>query len=878
MALATTAGQLLVNEILPPALRSYARVLDKKGINELLHKVAQDYPDQYRDISFRLNKLGERVAYQSGGNSFNVQALRGTPKVELLRQQIRDEMEGIINDPSLDSKGRNTKIVSTLQKHSPVLQKLVFDEALRNNNPLARQVLSGARGNPSQLNSLIGADLLYADHRDQPVPVPILRSYSQGLSPVEYFAAAYGARKGVIDLKKGTADAGYVGKQLNQLAHREVVTALDAEEDDPSAPIRGLPVDVDDPDNEGALLAQPVAGLPRNTPLTPEVLRYLQRKKIENILIRSPMVGGPTEGGIYARDAGIREGGGLPGIGESVGNATAQGGSEPLTQAKISSKHSGGVSGQSKAIGGFDYINALLQAPKTVKGGGVHAEVDGLVDRVEEAPAGGWHVWIGGESHYVPQGRTLGVKAGQRVEAGDMLSDGVPNPMTVVQHKGHGEGRRYWMQKANEAYKDAGIKYSRRNLEIIARGLIDHVQLTDDAIDSDGVPDDIVPYQELESRYQPREGTINSPLSSAKGLYLEKPVLHYTVGTKVRPSVLGQLQKFGVDRIDVHPDPPSFKPTMIRASRTLVYDPDWMTRLYGSSLKGSLLEAAHRGRVSREDSTSFVPSLARGVDFGYKGHFQPPEPPTKLEAPAIPLAAAPGESAMRKAGEMRLWSCTCGACQHTFGHKQVDPEEGYPRGGKCPKCGNAAFGGLEKEAELRPEVPGTTSEVTAMTTTKAPAAPEAPKLPAPPKPGGLLGNRSSLASINYRDPDLVSQFRQGLPSGPSPRPTPVPPSIPAAPSAGASRAPAAPTPPVAPPPAPVPSQYIAPPAPAPTALLNPATRANAPGLQGLVQFAAAPVTKLTDMAQERFPGLRPSSYFQNPKGSGRSRPSLGARR
>ena len=44
-------------------------------------------------------------------------------------------------------------------------------------------------------------------------------------------------------------------------------------------------------------------------------------------------------------------------------------------------------------------------------------------------------------------------------------------------------------------------------------------------------------------------------------------------------------------------------------------DPDWLTRFLGSNQKKSLLQAAHRGGKSDTRSTSFVPSLAQGLDF-----------------------------------------------------------------------------------------------------------------------------------------------------------------------------------------------------------------------------------------------------------------------
>jgi DNA-directed RNA polymerase subunit beta' len=103
----------------------------------------------------------------------------------------------------------------------------IYQEALAGNNPLAHQVRSGVRGNKAQLAALLGSDLLYSDQHNRPVPVPVTHSYPQGLDPAEYWAATYGARRGVIAVKLATRDAGYLSKVLAQASHRLIVTGLD---------------------------------------------------------------------------------------------------------------------------------------------------------------------------------------------------------------------------------------------------------------------------------------------------------------------------------------------------------------------------------------------------------------------------------------------------------------------------------------------------------------------------------------------------------------------------------------------------------------------------------------------------------------------------
>lgn len=610
-------GQILVNRHLPPDLRDYNRILDKKGIEKLFQEVAERHPDKYRDISRRLSDVGRDVAYQTGGFSFGLRDMQPSEAARRARAQIERDVHLIHARPDLDDEAKEGAIVEAVGKHQKKLQDDILAEAEAKGNPLAQQIRSGARGNPMNLKSLLGADLLYTDHHGRAIPIPVLNPYPHGLSPVEYWAGAFGARKGVADTKFATQEAGFFAKQLTQAAHRLVVTGLDSDQEPDPYTIRGLPVDVDDPDNVGALLAHPAGPYGRNTHLTPKVLKDLKGRGVGRILVRSPTVGGPPQGGVWARDVGVRERGTLPTGNDFVGIAAAQALSEKLTQGQLGSKHSGGVAGADKSVTGFKFINQLVQVPKAFRGGAAHAQLDGTVSGVREAPQGGHYVDVGGEEHYVPHGRDVLVRPGDRVEAGDVLSEGTPNPAEIVRHKGIGEGMRHFTDAFRDAYRRSGMGVDRRNIELLARGLINHVRVTEEF--GDHIEDDIVPYSHVEAGWEPRDGSEVVRPNSAVGKYLERPVLHHTIGTRVKPSMLPELAEFGVTNVTVHKDPPPFEPVMIRGMATLAHDPDFMTRHLGSGLQKSTLEAVHRGGYSDEAGTSYVPSLARRVDFGRQG-------------------------------------------------------------------------------------------------------------------------------------------------------------------------------------------------------------------------------------------------------------------
>jgi hypothetical protein len=638
MPITSTAGRLLVDSALPEPLRDRSRVLNKKATSELLTRMAREHPEEYRDVLFDLGRLGHQASFWSGGNSFGLAHMRQASGGMAMRAELAEKVKSIYRNPNLSDRQKEEMAVELASGYQDKLEKSIFDESVAEKNPLAAQVVSGARGNKMNLRSIRGADLLYVDHRNRAIPVPILRSYSQGLTPAEYYAGTFGARKGVLDTKSAVSEAGFAAKQLVQMAHRLLVTDKDADEYD--GVLRGIPVPTDDPDNEGALLAHDVGGFPRNTTLTADVLARLKEQDINRIVVRSPMVGGPSSGGVYGRDVGVREKGYVAPTGDFAGIAAAQSLSEPLTQATLGSKHSGGVAGAAKGVSGFKLVDKLIQVPKAFVGGAAHAQLDGRVQAIQPAPQGGTYITVNGQRHHLAQGYDPLVKRGDDVEAGDVLSDGIPNPAEIVKHKGVGEGRRYFMDVFRDAYKRSGITTNRRNIELVARGLIDHVRLTDEM--DHYSPDDIVSYSRLEHNWKPREGTTAVTPARGAGMYLEKPVLHYSIGTKLRPSVIKELQHFKVDQVHAHPDAPPFEPEMIRGMETLTHDEDWMTRFLGAYVKKNFLAGVHRGDKSDEAGTSYVPSLARGVSFNSQTnlvHGYKPEPrQDAVPAPTPPPA------------------------------------------------------------------------------------------------------------------------------------------------------------------------------------------------------------------------------------------------
>lgn len=605
----TTIGQLLINDALPEDMRDYSRVVDKKSLTKLMAELATNHPDRYAEINQKFHHIGHDVSTTYGKvASLTLDSFRTPPAVRAIHDEINKAIEVILQSKASQEE-KDNQITTLLGNNMKRVADTNYEEGLKENNPLAIQVLSGSRGNANQFMALRGGDMLVVDHKDRPIPIPMMKSFSEGLGPVEYWAGAYGARKGAISTKFATPKSGFLGKQLSMATHRLMITEKDC------GTGNGITVNANEPDNEGALLVKDYGAHKAGSVITSKTMKDLGDQKI---LIRSPLTC-RSEYGLCQKCSGIRERGGFPPIGDNVGITAAQAISEPIGQGQLSVKHSGGqASGASKKSlkSGLDLVNQLVQVPKTFQGAAAIANVDGRVHGIEDAPQGGSYVNIGETQHWVPPGEDITVKKGDVVEAGDVLSSGIPNPGEIVRHKGIGEGRRYFVDLFHKTLKENSFPAHRRNVELLARGLINHVRITDPDGPEDTVPDDVVEYDSIVRGYTPRFGFKMVSPKQATGLYLEEPVLHYSIGTKVSPKVAKTLDENKIGMIKAHADEPSFAPEMTRAMETLTHSDDWMVRLGGFNLKKGLTNAVHRSGESHLHGTSFIPPLAQGIEFG----------------------------------------------------------------------------------------------------------------------------------------------------------------------------------------------------------------------------------------------------------------------
>jgi DNA-directed RNA polymerase subunit beta' len=591
------AVQVLINSVLPKELQDVNRVLDGKTLKKLLAEVGRKYPHLYKDISFKLKKIGEKMCLYAGA-SFEIDDFVATfDKNKLIDKEL----------DSLKNKPMSEQIMGMAALNKKMETETLLSGVKKRNN-LALMVHSASRGRPGQLNSLIGAPIMYVDSLERPIPIPIKSSFSEGLTPSEYFASAYGTRRGTISTIMATPKGGYFNKSLTNVAEDQLVTESDCKTNN------GIKEAVSDSYNVGRLLAMPAGKYPKDTVLTEEILSDLEKKKIKYIYIRSPITCQAREG-TCQKCFGIDENGRYKEQGYNLGVNSAAAMSEPFTQGAMSEKHSGGVVGQVVSKKGLELINQYLNIPKNFEGQATLAEEDGVVETIKEAPQGGHYIYINGLKHFVQKGLPIKVKIGQKLESGDVLSEGTINPADVVRLRNIGEGRHSLFNNIRKTMFGEGKKMNKVHMEVIAKSMINHGVIKDQKDFTDNVIGDVVSFDEIQATYQP-EGAKEIDTKDARGKYLAGNYLFYTIGTKVKDSVIQELKEAKIEKIKVTDVGPSFDPKMIRMYDIPKYRSNWISRMYSNRIKDKILGAVQQGEKANIHGRHFVPSLIEGKNFG----------------------------------------------------------------------------------------------------------------------------------------------------------------------------------------------------------------------------------------------------------------------
>jgi hypothetical protein len=284
-------------------------------------------------------------------------------------------------------------------------------------------------------------------------------------------------------------------------------------------------------------------------------------------------------------------------------------------------KHNAGMAKGKKTFSGLDTTIQFVQIPDEFKDRAAVAEEDGVVESINEAPQGGTYVTVNGRQHFVLPGFSANVKVGEKVEAGDIISDGLASPADIVRLRGLGEGRRYYADRLGQILHDSGNKPDKRHMELVARAVVDDYRIDDPGEDSPYLPDDSVRENEFLETYKPPADTSETLVDKSIGGYLQKPVLHYTVGTRVTPKIADRMRTAGVQQVLSSRETPWYTADMKRLRVASHDSKDWLVGLGTSYLSSQMRDSLERGdETNVQENYHYGPRLAYGGDAG-KGAF-----------------------------------------------------------------------------------------------------------------------------------------------------------------------------------------------------------------------------------------------------------------
>ncbi|MBI1856996.1 DNA-directed RNA polymerase subunit beta' [Candidatus Saccharibacteria bacterium] len=557
----TLLGRVLFNEVFPEDFPFQDEPMTKKRLSAVLALAYQKYGQaKTAEIADDLKDLGFEYATSSGLSMgmTDFAEIKGLDKImqagEKRAADISDQYDkGFITDEE-----RYRLTIDTWMNADAEVQKTLKKQFLNEDSAMSIAAVSGARGNVGQVKNTVGLLGVVTDATGKAIELPIRSGYKQGLTPLEYFTATRGARKGMIDTALKTADSGYLTRRLVDVS--QDVFTLDEKANDP-----GFSIFRDDAKEIGVSYASRLTGrfaadniakyVKKNELITGDIAQAIDADaSLDGVKIMS-VLSTTSVRGVSRKSYGID-----PATGElvaehhPVGVIAAQSIGEPGTQLTLRTFHGGGSAAADDITQGLPRVEEIFEV-RTPKGQAYLAEIAGTVSAREEgdhyivqittdsdekvklelgeckvqvaddsdvsvgdvvatdedganpliAPIAG-RVHITNKAilitstkqsvarYEIPGFKQLVVKDGDRVIAGQRLTNGSINLHELMRLRGVETTQRYIMNEILKIFASQGQNIADKHLEIIVRQMFSRVQI-DDAGDSEFVTGDVISKQ-----------------------------------------------------------------------------------------------------------------------------------------------------------------------------------------------------------------------------------------------------------------------------------------------------------------------------------------------------------------------------------------------
>jgi DNA-directed RNA polymerase subunit beta' len=440
---------------------------------------------------------------------------------------------------------------------------------------------------------------IVVDSADKPIPIPITRSYSEGLDTFGYWSAAHGARSGSIKKSVSTSMPGWLTKDLINSVYETRInsdTPVDANgleynvEDKKGILNRYLARDIKD--SGGKIIAK------RNDLVNSDVVSKMNQHGIKNLYVQSPLTD-PTPGdGFSSYSYGADYDGKRNNIGDNIGIKSAHTITESSTNMALKAFHTGGAIQIGKKATGtlFDQLFNTLKFSKNNPDKATVASINGVVKDIKKSPIGGWDIHLSDgkndEIRYVDANNEPIVKPRTKVSAGDLLSTGTPSAHDILKYKGMPETQKFLVNHI-DGLMDG--KLDKRDIETIVRGITNTTRIMDPGTHPNFIKGDVAPLSTIE--HYNSNNKKEEDVSNILGDHLAKNYGSIKANTKIDESILEKINKMGYKRVDVFKDrikhEPFLTPNGIGAKGQV--SEDWIARLAHSRIAKVLEEGTTQG-------------------------------------------------------------------------------------------------------------------------------------------------------------------------------------------------------------------------------------------------------------------------------------------
>ena len=486
----TSVGCLLFNSVLPSDYPFINDEMTNKKMGRLVDSLIERYGlSKIPDILDRIKEFGFKYATHSG-ITWALSDLVVPKEKEHIVAEAKKKTEDIIteyNEGLLSSAERGRMIIEIWLAAKNEVEKYLTT-SLDPNGSVSDMLSSGARGSASQLSQMAGMKGLIQNPRGETIEFPVIASMKEGLSPIEYFITTHGARKGLTDTALQTAKAGYLTRRLFDVAQDAIVTEDDCKTKDNIRITRESASGIQRPISkdifgrylaEDVTLADGTVLYKKGTLLTMKEARNIEEAGVLEAFVRSPMTCKTFHGicrTCYGTDLSKGE---LIEIGEAVGTIAAQAIGEPGTQLTMRTFHAGGIASVGGDITqGLPRVEEVFEK-RTPKNAAIISHIGGTVGEIRQEekekilvilPEGGSKGTKKKDLEYsIPMQRMLSVSVGDKIERGQLLTDGSIDITDLFKYAGKEAAQAYIINEVTKIYELQGVTISRKHLEIIVR-------------------------------------------------------------------------------------------------------------------------------------------------------------------------------------------------------------------------------------------------------------------------------------------------------------------------------------------------------------------------------------------------------------------------